>query len=76
MKQLSIEQQEARAKAYKEAAEYLKWEWTQDPLEREEGLKVARALEFQSIVYDSRASNRRNAAAILERAEPEAKTEQ
>jgi hypothetical protein len=48
---------EARAEAYNEAAGHLEQTWTDDPIEREEGLKLAKRFYRQSIYWTRRGND-------------------
>lgn len=47
MKKLTPERLRARANAYEEAAGHLELNWTDDPLEREEGDRLTRLLQAE-----------------------------
>ena len=50
----------ARAEAYNECADHLEMEWTDDPLEREEGVKLITAFMERAAYWRSEGQKRRN----------------
>lgn len=59
-KKLTTQQCFARSEAYQECADHLEMEWTDDPIEREEGVKLIEAFCERAAYWRSEGQKRRN----------------
>lgn len=59
---LTVAQCEARAEAYREAADHLELNWTDDPLEYDEGARISRRLRSEETRWRDRAIDMSRAA--------------